>query len=131
DIGSGADSFWAVSQLLNASGVSATKTIRMCACCSPQYSAHCPRNSPARLAVNHVVVGCPGTRSFLPWIFGTQKLWITSLDCSSNFTGFPTGTWISFAVVTISLGCGSSYSTSHHHWCPVILIESAFGSGVA
>src|SRR3982750_3206547 len=120
-LGSGADFFCAFNQSLNASADWATNTSRMWACCSPQYSAHCPRNSPARFAVNQVVVGWPGTKSFLPFMFGTQKLWITSLDCSSNFTGLPTGTWISFAVVMISLGCGSWYSIFHHHCCPVIL----------
>ena len=44
----------------------------------------------------------PGIRSILPCRFGTQKLWITSVESRSNATGRPTGMWISLAVVTRS-----------------------------
>ena len=38
-----------------------------------------------------VALSCPGIRSVLPCRFGTQKLWITSVDCSVISTGRPTG----------------------------------------
>src|SRR5919197_5856105 len=47
---------------------------------------------------------------------------MTSCDVSSSSTGCPTGRCSSLAVVTIWLGTEASYSTSHHHWCPVTLI---------
>src|SRR5690242_12747914 len=68
----------------------------------------------------------PGIRSRLPWILGAQKLWITSAELVSNTTGTPTGTWISFAVVTVKSACGFGYCTSHHHWCPTTLMLTGF-----
>ena len=53
----------------------------------------------------------PGSRSCFPASPGTQKLWITpdptepdGPEVSETYTGRPTGTWISFAVVTRSDG---------------------------
>ena len=90
-----------------------------------------PRTSPAGRPGGRVRVGWPGIMSRLPWRLGTQKLWITSVDCRSNWTVRPTGMWISLAVVTIRLGSASWYWTSHHHWWPVTRIVRASGSASA
>src|SRR5207247_9130928 len=89
--------------------LSGSATIRnaMCACCTPQNSAHWPWKRAGTSAWSQVVLTWPGMRSRLPCRLGTQKLWMTSRDVSSSVTGRPTGKWISLAVVTVWLG-GSS-----------------------
>src|SRR4051812_35150915 len=114
---------------LYCAGGSAITCSAIFACWYPQNSAHCPRYTPALSAWNHHDCVRPGTRSFLPARLGTQNEWITSAELSTNSTGCPTGTWISFAVVKRAFGDGSEYVTSHHHWCPVISMVSMCALG--
>ena len=58
---------------------------------SPQNSKHCPRYVPGRSAWIQSAVVWPGTASFLPPRFGTQKEWMTSFALSSTFTFMPAG----------------------------------------
>ena len=65
----------------------------------------------------------PGIRSCLPARFGTQKLWITSFECSSNAHRPPDR---KVELVRRGEPCSapreSWYWTSHHHWWPVTRI---------
>ena len=61
----------------NAGRGSATTKNAMCACCSPQNSAHCPRNArPVGLEATAFV--WPGIMSIFRFSSGTQKLCTTS-----------------------------------------------------
>jgi hypothetical protein len=72
----------------------------MRACCSPQNSAHWPRQVPGVLVRTSKCCTRPGTMSILPASAGTQKLWITSALASARYTGRPVGMRISLAVIT-------------------------------
>ena len=73
----------------------------------PQYSVHCPRNSPGSSASSFHGWSRFGTASRLPFSLGTQKLWITSREVIVSATSRPAGMTRSLAV-TMSSNCPSS-----------------------
>src|SRR5690606_29913897 len=79
----------------------------------------------------HISLTAPGMRSRLPCSCGTQREWITSADRVLIRTGRPTGMCSSLAVRRRRAGMVSSYSVSHHHWCPVTTMLSAPSCGHA
>ena len=89
------------SQASNSSAGIAITCNAISACGPPQYSAHGPRNTPGRVACTRSRVSRPGIMSTLPPRLGTQKLWITSADCSVKTTSRPTGMRISLAAATV------------------------------
>ena len=83
----GGGAAWPCSHASNSAGGMATTSSAMSACGPPQYSAHWPRNTPAWSACRRRCVVRPGIMSILPPRFGTQKLWMTSADCSVKRIG--------------------------------------------
>src|SRR5713226_2378153 len=90
---------------------------------APHNSAHTPRYSPALVALKVMRLTRPGFASILPYRSGTQKLWITSAEVTSNTSGVPTGMCRSL-LLTPEL----PYANSHWNCRPVTLMCSVFGS---